>query len=120
MRRSLWIGQLQLRGREGTDRSRARVDLSFEYYLGAIGELFGSACVFGQVLKIRRTNRVVRVERRVKIGTAHDLKAALWESEDSESLNTSFIERLNLTIRQGSAYVRRRSPCYARGADQSL
>ena len=39
-------------------------------------------------------------------------------SEDSETLNTSFIERLNLTIRQGSAYLRRRSPCHARGADQ--
>ena len=42
----------------------------------------------------------------------------LWESEDSETLNTSFVERLNLTIRQGSAYLRRRSPCHARGADQ--
>ena len=89
-----------------------------EYYLGAIERLFGSACVYGQVLKTRRNNRVVRVERRVKIGTANRLKAALLESEDSETLNTSFIERLNLTIRQGSAYLRRRSPCQARGADQ--
>ena len=76
--------------------------------------LFGSACVYGQVLKTRRNNRVVRVERRVKIGTATRLKAALWASEDSETLNTSFVERLNLTIRQGSAYLRRRSPCHAR------
>jgi hypothetical protein len=28
----------------------------------------------------------------------------LYESEDSEKLNTAFIERLNLTIRQGSSY----------------
>ena len=28
------------------------------------------------------------------------------------------IERLNLTIRQGSAYLRRCSPCHARGGDQ--
>ena len=86
----------------------------FEYYVGAIRGLFGSACVYGQVLKTRRNNRVVRVERRVKIGTATRLKAALWASEDSETLNTSFVERLNLTIRQGSAYLRRRSPCHAR------
>ena len=85
----------------------------FEYYVGAIRGLFGSACVYGQVLKTRRNNRVVRVERRVKIGTATRLKAALWASEDSETLNTSFVERLNLTIRQGSAYLRRRSPCHA-------
>ena len=69
----------------------------------AVGDLFGSACVYGQVLKTRRNNRVIRVERRVKIGTASRLKAALWASEDSETLNTSFVERLNLTIRQASA-----------------
>ena len=90
----------------------------FEYYVGAIRGLFGSACVYGHILKTRRNNRVVRVERRVKIGTANHLKAALLRSEDSETVNTSFIERLNLTIRQGSAYLRRRSPCHARGADQ--
>ena len=90
----------------------------FEYYVGAVAGLFGSACVYGQVLKTRRNNRVVRVERRVKIGTAKRLEAALLESEDSATLNTSFVERLNLTIRQASAYLRRRSPCHARGADQ--
>ena len=90
----------------------------FEYYFGVIARFFGSARVYGQVLKTRRNDRVVRVERRLKIGTANRLKDALRESEDSETLNTSFVERLNLTIRQGSAYLRRRSPCHARGADQ--
>ena len=70
------------------------------------------------MLKTRRNDCVVRVERRRRIGTAGRLKAALWESEDAETLHTSFVERLNRTIRQGSAYVRRRSPCHARGADQ--
>ena len=90
----------------------------FEYYFGVIARLFGSACVYGQVLKTRRNNRVVRAERRVKIGAASRLKDALLESEDSQTLNTSFVERLNLTIRQGSAYLRRRSPCHTRDADQ--
>ncbi len=54
----------------------------------------------------------------MKIGTVSRLKDALLESEDSETLNTSFVERLNLTIRQGSAYLRRRSPSHARGAEQ--
>ena len=70
------------------------------------------------MLKTRRNDRVVRVERRRRIGPAGRLQAALWESEDSETLHTSFVERLTLTIRPGSAYVRRRSPCHARGADQ--
>ena len=90
----------------------------FEYYFGVIVCLLGSACVYGQVLKTRRNDRVVRVERRVKIGSASRLRNALLASEDSATLNTSFVERLNLTIRQGSAYLRRRSPCHARCADQ--
>ena len=49
----------------------------FEYYLGAVGDLVGSACVYGQVLKTRRNNRVIRVERRVKIGTATRLQAVV-------------------------------------------
>ena len=39
----------------------------------------------------------------------HATGRARWESEDSETLHTSFVERLNLTIRPGSAYLRRRS-----------
>src|SRR5665811_1540545 len=39
----------------------------------------------------------------------------MWRnSEDSRRLNSSYIERLNLTIRQGSAYLCRRSLCHAR------
>ena len=35
-------------------------------------------------------------------------------SEDSSKLNTSFVERHNLTIRQGSSYLCRRTACHAR------
>jgi hypothetical protein len=38
----------------------------------------------------------------------------LRDLEDSVKLNTSFVERLNLTIRQGSAYLGRRTICQAR------
>ena len=90
----------------------------FAYSGGVMERLFGSACVYGHVLKTRRNDRVVRVERHRRIGPAGRLQAALWESEDSETLHTSFVERLNRTIRHGSADVRRRSPCHARGAEQ--
>ena len=90
----------------------------FKYYSGVIMRLVGPACIYGQVIKTRRNNRVIRVERRLKIGTAGRLNKALLESEDSETLNTSFIERLNLTIRQGSAYLHRRSTAYARCEDR--
>ncbi len=42
----------------------------FDYCFGVILRLMGPACVYGQVIKTRRNNRVVRVDRRVKIGTA--------------------------------------------------
>ena len=48
------------------------------------------------------------------IGAAWRFEKALRDSEDSSKLNTSFIERLNLTIRQGSAYLFRRTICHAR------
>jgi hypothetical protein len=76
--------------------------------------VFGPACVYGQVIKTRRNNRVVKVERRVVIGTERRFAERLHQSEDSSTLNTSFIERLNLTIRQGSAYLCRRTICHAR------
>ena len=76
----------------------------FEYDVGVSERLLGSACVYGHVLKTRRNDRVGRVERRRRIGPAGRLQAALWESADSETLHTSFVERLTLTIRQGSAY----------------
>jgi len=86
----------------------------FEFYERVVWQVFGPACVYGQVLKTRRNNRVVKVERRAVIGTERRFAERLQRSEDSLTLNTSFIERLNLTIRQGSAYLCRRTICHAR------
>jgi hypothetical protein len=52
------------------------------------------------------------------IGSEHQLEEVLFRSEDSEKLNASFIERLNLTVRQGSAYLNRKSPCHARSGEE--
>jgi IS1 family transposase len=86
----------------------------FEFYKKVIGRVFGPACLYGQVIKTRRNDRIVKVERRTVIGGAWGLQQALRDSEDSSKLNTSFVERLNLTIRQGSAYLGRRTTCHAR------
>ena len=50
-------------------------------------------------------DRVVRVERNQLIGADWKFDQALSHFEDSATLNTSFIERLNLTIRQGTAHL---------------
>jgi transposase-like protein/IS1 family transposase len=86
----------------------------FAFYAKVIRRVFGTACLYGQVIKTRRNDRVIKVERRVVIGAAWRFEQALRDSEDSSKLNTSFIERLNLTIRQGSAYLFRRTICHAR------
>ena len=86
----------------------------FKFNAPAIQRVFGPACVLAQVIKKIRKDRVVKVGTKLVLGSEWKLEDALDRSEDSSKLNTSFIERLNLTIRQGSAYLNRRSPCHAR------
>ena len=62
-----------------------------------------------------RNNRVVKVAQKLIIGTPERLEQALFRSEDSTTVNTSFIERLNLTVRHCCAYLGRRGLSHARG-----
>ena len=82
----------------------------FEPYSWATKNLLNSICLYAQVIKKRRKNRVIKVERRLIIGTKPKMNQLLFESEDSSTINTSFIERLNLTIQQSCAYLGRRTP----------
>ena len=86
----------------------------FEMYEWAVKRLLAGVCIYGQVIKKRGENRVIHVDRRLLLGTKSELEEALFHSEDSSTLNTSFVERHNLTIRQGSAYLGRRTPGHAR------
>ncbi len=86
----------------------------FEFYAPTIRLVFGPACVLGQVIKKIKKNRVARVATKLVIRSQWRLEEALIESEDSTKFNTAFIERLNLTIRRGSACLNQRSPCHAR------
>ena len=86
----------------------------FKFYAPAIRRSFGPACVFGQVIKKLRKERVVTVRRKLVIGSIWKLEDALVASEDSSKLNTSFIERLNLTIRRGCSYLARKTTGHAR------
>lgn len=89
----------------------------FEPYFWVAKNLLVSICLYDQVIKKRRKNRVIKVNRRLIIGTNSKMKQLLFESEDSTTINTSFIERLNLTIRQGCAYLGRRTDCHSRHKD---
>ena len=90
----------------------------FEFYQKVIRRFFGPACLYGQVLKTPRNDHIIKVERRALHGAAWRFEDALNNSEDSSTLNTSFIERLNLTIRQSSAYLSRRTLSHARSTER--
>ena len=90
----------------------------FDFYEKVVRRVFGPAALYGQVLKTRRSDRIVKAERRALMGASWRFEEALNHSEDSSTLNTSFIERLNLTIRKGSAYLARRALSHARLNDK--
>ena len=90
----------------------------FDFYQKVVRRVFGPAALYAQVLKTRRNDRIVKVERRALMGAAWRFQEALNNSEDSSTLNTSFIERLNLTIRQSSAYLARRTLSHARSKEK--
>ncbi len=90
----------------------------FDYYPRVVREVFGPMCILGQVLKTRKNDRIVKIERRQTICTPGQFEEALSKSEDSATVNTSFVERLNLTIRQGSAYLTRRTIAHCRWQDR--
>ena len=90
----------------------------FDFYEKVVRRVFGPAALYGQVLKTRRNDRIVKVERRELLGATWRFEEALNNSEDSSTLNTSFIERLNLTIRQSSAYLSQRTLSHARSKEK--
>ena len=89
----------------------------YKYYRSVVQRTFGMNCVYGQILKTWRKDRITKVETKLVIGSKWRLQDALEDSEDSHKLNTSFIERLNLIVRQGSAYLGRRTACHSRSED---
>ena len=90
----------------------------FDFYEKVVRRVFGPAALYSQVLKTRRNNRIVKVERRELMGASWRFEEVLNNSEDSSTLNTSLIERMNLTIRQGSAYLSRRTLSHARSEEK--
>ncbi len=65
--------------------------------------------LYGQVKKSYRRRKVVRVTRVMRCGTAEGLRSSLRTLGLSGRLNTAFVERINLTLRQGVAALARRT-----------
>src|SRR5438093_8048422 len=71
--------------------------------------------LYAQVVKTTRRRRLVRISRRVVFGTLEAVEPVLaaygWQ------INTAFIERVNLSIRQHVAAVGRRVATLCKGED---
>ncbi len=65
--------------------------------------------LYAQVVKTVRRRRLVRVRHRVVFGTLVAIEQVL--AAQGWQINTAFIERVNLTIRQHVAAVTQKSPC---------
>jgi IS1 family transposase len=71
--------------------------------------------LYAQVIKTVRRRRLVRVTHRVVFGTLEAFNAVL--APHGWQINTAFVERLNLTIRQHVAAVGRRVSTLCKGED---
>jgi hypothetical protein len=59
--------------------------------------------IYGQIKKTYRRRRLVRVTHVMRCGTRAAMQSALQGLGLSGRLNTAFVERVNLTVRQCAA-----------------
>jgi IS1 family transposase len=76
--------------------------------------------IYGQVKKSYRRRKLVRVTHVMRLGTSTALKVSLQGIGFSGRLNTAFIERVNLNVRQGVAALARHTWATAKPAPQLL
>jgi IS1 family transposase len=76
--------------------------------------------IYGQVKKIYRRRKLVRVTQIMRCGTRVALRGALKGLGLSGRLNTAFVERVNLTLRQSIAPLTRRTWSTMQAAPQLL
>jgi IS1 family transposase len=65
--------------------------------------------LYAQVIKQQRRFRLVSVEHRLLWGSAEEYRSRLKSNGLSGNINTSFVERVNLTIRQSISKLTRRT-----------
>ena len=76
--------------------------------------------IYGQVKKGYQRRRLARIIPVMRCGTQADLGSGLKRIGLSGCLNTAFIERVNLTIRQSVAALARRTWSTAQSAPQLI
>jgi IS1 family transposase len=69
---------------------------------------------YATVHKVRENGRVVKVKRNILFGNPAAIEAIIASSKVSKKINTSFIERANLTLRNHNKKLARKTLCFAK------
>jgi hypothetical protein len=70
--------------------------------------------LYAQVVKRRKKGRVVEITSRVVFGTKKAVRAKLKQSPVSNAINTSFVERNNLTMRHHNRRLVRKTIAFSK------
>lgn len=69
---------------------------------------------YATVHKIRQNGKVVKVERNIVFGNPELIEHIIASSKVSKKINTAFIERTNLTLRNFNKKLTRKTLCFAK------
>lgn len=69
---------------------------------------------YATVHKVRQNGKVVKVERKIVFGNPDSIDEIIASSRVSKKINTSFIERVNLTLRNSNKKLSRKTLCFAK------
>ncbi len=119
----LAVGYLPIFSSDGLTLYFYALTAHFGQWIQAVGQR--SRCwqvyarlLYGQLIKQYRRRRLAEVRQRVYLGSAEMYRQALRALDFSGRIQTAFVERLNLTIRQSIAGLSRRSWSLAHSPDE--
>jgi len=69
---------------------------------------------YATVHKVRQNGKLVKVERNIVFGNPDSIEKIISSSKVSKNINTSFIERANLTLRNYNKKLARKTLCFAK------
>jgi IS1 family transposase len=74
--------------------------------------------IYGQVLKYRKRKRIIEIQQRLLWGLPKEYRSRLKAAGLTGRINTSFVERANLTLRQSISKLARRTWAQAHSSEK--